>query len=94
MLLQGQLSHRIVHIFKIQTFRMPMEWKLLFLLLLINVQQEFWSAVVCLTCRRASAEKKYVQTTEAVYSTYVHILNQLLPAEHLLTVKEIAVSTP
>ena len=37
--LQGHLSQRIVHIFKIQTFPMPMELKQLFLLLSVNVQQ-------------------------------------------------------
>ena len=26
----------------------------------------FWSAVVCLTCKQASAEKNHVHTTEAV----------------------------
>ena len=30
----------------------------------------FWSAFVFLTCRQASAEKNYVQTTEAVVSNY------------------------
>ena len=37
----------------------------------------FWSAVVCLTCRQASAEKNHVHTTEAVVETSPSIISKL-----------------